>query len=228
MPNELSTNGSNHIITSVCVIAAVLALAGCGTDYAQVTNLDAPGDAIICFGDSNTRGYGASMPQRAYPAVLGTLTGRAVINAGKDGDTTESALRRLDRDVLQQHPRVVIIGLGGNDFLEKRLKQEVMRDLEEIVTRIQATGAMTVIIHAKFGILGSDPYHDGFKDIADRTGSAFVPNILRGILGTPSRMSDPIHPNDEGNAIMAERVAKVLAPLLEAADAEQQSGTIAP
>lgn len=205
----------------------ILSLAGCGTDYSHITNLDSTGEKLICFGDSNTRGYGASTPINTYPFVLGRLLEQPVFNLGKNGDTTESALKRLDELVIEEGtPRIVIIGLGGNDFLAKRQKELVMRDLEEIVNQIQAMGAMTVIVHAKFGILGSDPYYDGFKDIADRTGSAFVPNILKGIFGNPSRMSDLIHPNDEGNAIMAERVAKVLIPLLKQADAAQQSNAI--
>jgi hypothetical protein len=34
----------------------------------------------------------------------------------QSGDTTESALARID-DVVTTHPRIVIVGLGGNDFL---------------------------------------------------------------------------------------------------------------
>ncbi|MBI3118467.1 MAG: hypothetical protein HYZ00_07260, partial [Candidatus Hydrogenedentes bacterium] len=93
-----------------------LVLGGCGVDYDDVANIANTRTAIVCFGDSITHGYGAS-PGRDYPARLAELLGTPVINAGVDGDTTASALKRLEEDVLIEEPRLVIVELGGNDFL---------------------------------------------------------------------------------------------------------------
>jgi lysophospholipase L1-like esterase len=82
----------------------------------NVRNLDSHGANVIAFGDSLTAGYGASAGED-YPTRVAAATGIAIINAGVSGDTTEGALARLDTDVLAHDPRIVIIGLGGNDYL---------------------------------------------------------------------------------------------------------------
>ena len=196
---------------------ALVSLARCGSPYSNVANLQSSGSTIVCFGDSLTRGYGAT-PTHDYPSVMAAELGREVINAGRDGDTTESALARLASDVLSNSPRLVVVALGGNDTLQQRPKAATMQDLDLIVSRIVSLGAMVVLVHAKFGLL-DDPYRDGIESIADKYGAVVVTGVLDGILGRPSRMYDQIHPNDAGYALMAARISAVVAPLLEAADA---------
>jgi acyl-CoA thioesterase-1 len=219
--NGKPKNKGDHLHTLPIRLAVVLlgvaAAAGCGTDYADVTNLQSAGTDIVCFGDSITRGYGAS-PGQDYPAQLSRLLGVPVINAGRDGDTTESALERLEEDVLSLNPRLVVVELGGNDFLNKVPHDKTFANLDRIVGACQGSGAMVVLVHAKFG-LWSDPYWDGMKKIADERGVPVVKKALSGILGNPQRMYDQIHPNSEGYALLAERVAETVEPLLEAADA---------
>ena len=101
------------------------------------TNIRSTGELIICFGDSLTEGVGASAGED-YPSVLSRQLGSAVINAGLRGDTTAAALERLVDEVLNKNPRLVILLLGGNDFLRQRPRRETRRNLEEIVRRVQA------------------------------------------------------------------------------------------
>jgi len=62
---------------------------------------------IICFGDSLTFGTGAGKDMD-YPSQLSEMIGRRVINAGVPGDTTASAMQRLEQDVLFQAPDLVL------------------------------------------------------------------------------------------------------------------------
>jgi lysophospholipase L1-like esterase len=50
--------------------------------------------------------------------------------------------------------------------------------------------------------------------LCKKHGVIVVPDILGGILGRGKLKADPIHPNGEGYAIFAERVAKALRPFL--------------
>lgn len=195
-------------------------LTACGPDYEAVSNFGSGGSKIICFGDSITRGYGAT-PGHDYPSELGRLLGREVVNAGVDGDTTAEALRRLKRDVLDRDPWIVIIELSGNDLLSKVPEAETRRNLDEIVRQCTAAGAMVVLVHCKFGLFLSDPYLETHETLAEQHGTLLVKHALKGILGTPSRMSDQIHPNDEGYSMIASRVHETVAPLISRAESRR-------
>ena len=117
--------------------------------FSRVTNLDSKGSALIAFGDSLTAGYGASSGED-YPSQLAQRVGITVLNTGVSGDTTEMALARLDSDVLTRDPRIVIIGLGGNDFLRQLPISETEANLRSIVRKIQGAGAMVVVLGFRF------------------------------------------------------------------------------
>ena len=185
------------------LIPLFLYLLTSGCSY-PVKNLDSRGETIICFGDSITEGKGVSKG-KDYPCLLSRFLDREVINAGVSGDTTARALKRLSRDVLEKKPYLVIVELGGNDFLCKIPKRATLDNLEEIVNRIQSRGAMVVLVDVSWGIILSG-YRKDYGDLAKRTGSIFIPSILKGVLDDPLRKYDCVHPNEEGCRIIAQRV----------------------
>ena len=135
--------------------------------------------------------------------------GITIINKGRAGDTTETALARIEQDVLLYDPKAVLVLLGGNDFFKRIPKGEMLANLREIITRIQARGAVVVLLGVRGGLI-TDTYEEELKNLAKETGSAYVPNVLSGLLGNAKYMSDAIHPNDVGYKIIAERVKPVL------------------
>jgi lysophospholipase L1-like esterase len=168
-------------------------------------NLDSRGSNVIAFGDSLTSGYGAS-PGEDYPSHLSSLLGVPVINAGVSGDTTEGALARVDADVLANDPRIVIVGLGGNDFLRGVGIASTEANLRAIVKEIQRGGAMVVLLGFRFPSLGAN-YESMYERVAEEEGCLFVADVLDGILIDPALKSDQIHPNGRGYKLIAERVA---------------------
>ena len=168
------------------------------------------GEKVICFGDSLTHGTGASR-DKDYPSQLSKMISRPVINAGLPGDTTARALQRLERDVLSYSPDLVLITLGGNDLKNGIAKDIAFENLKIIVESIQERGAQVIIggLHIPFRDRG---FGRGYQKLADETGATLIPNILEGIMGNRKLMSDPIHPNDAGYKMMAERFYKVLRP----------------
>lgn len=170
----------------------------------NVRNLDSSGSTIIAFGDSLTAGYGASDGED-YPSRLSARTGQPVVNAGRNGDTTESALSRIDTDVLAANPRLVIVGLGGNDYLRKVPLSQTESNLREIIRRIQSRGAAVILLGYRFPSL-SERYGPMYERVAEEEGAFLVPDLLDGILSNPSLRSDAIHPNGAGYEIIAERI----------------------
>src|SRR5437016_3717656 len=133
----------------IAVLALVAAWLLWPSRYARVANLDSRGTNVIAFGDSLTAGYGAQ-PGEDYPSKLSSMIGTTVINAGVSGDTTESALARIESDVLAHNPRIVIVGLGGNDFLQGVPIATTEGNLRATVRAIHGGGAMVVLLGFRF------------------------------------------------------------------------------
>ena len=193
------------------------ALGACGGEnFDAIRNLRSSGDAIVCLGDSLTEGVGAGSGED-YPSVLSREIGAAVINAGQRGDTTDQALARLPDAVLSKNPRLVIVFLGGNDFLRQRPRAESRRNLAEIVRRVQAQGAMVAIVGMKLGLF-TDEFAAIYEDTAKELGALYIPQVTKSILSDANLKSDPIHPNGAGYRLIAERIAAKIKPLLRDAD----------
>lgn len=182
----------------------------------NIRNIRSAGETIICFGDSLTEGVGAGSGQD-YPAVLSRELGTPVINAGLRGDTTATALERISEAVLSKNPRLVIVLLGGNDFLRRMPRRDTRKNLEAIVRRIQEHGAIVVIAGMRLG-LWSDEYAAVFAETAQQFGALYIPAVMKGILSDARLRSDPIHPNQEGYRLIAERIAGRIKPLLRESD----------
>ena len=208
---------SNRVfIALAAVLLLIIVVALWPSPYAHVRHLDSRGANLIAFGDSLTAGYGAPQGED-YPTKLAGLIGQPVINAGVSGDTTASALARIDADVLGRDPRVVIVGLGGNDFLTGVPIATTEANLREIVRKIEGAGAMVVLLGFRFPSMTAD-YDAMYKRVAKDEGCLLVSRVLRGILNDSALKSDAIHPNARGYALMAERIASPCRKLIARAD----------
>lgn len=182
----------------------------------NVRNLDSRGTNVIAFGDSLTAGYGASAGED-YPTRVAAATGVTIINSGVSGDTTETAMARLDTDVLAHDPRIVIIGLGGNDYLQGVSISTTEANLRKIVEKVDGAGAMVILLGFRFPSINAD-YEAMYKRIGHDEQCLFVANVLSGILTNPQLKSDEVHPNARGYQLMADRVAGPLQKLIRAAN----------
>jgi lysophospholipase L1-like esterase len=177
----------------------------------EIRNANPVSEAIICFGDSLTYGTGAR-DGMDYPAQLSRLIGRPIINAGVPGDTTASALDRID-SVIVQDPGIVLITLGGNDLKNGISKETAFNNLKLIVSQLQDNGTLVVIGGIDIPFLGRG-FDDGYEILARETGAILVPNVMHGIFGKAGLMSDQIHPNTEGYTIMTQYFHTALQPFL--------------
>ncbi len=219
-PAGLPTNRRVTVAAAAAVVLIAAFLLLRPSPYSNVRNLDSRGTSIIAFGDSLTAGYGAA-PGEDYPSRLANLIGSPLINAGVSGDTTEAALARIDADVLSRDPRIVIVGLGGNDFLQRIPIGTTGTNLRSIVRAIQAKGAMVVLLGFSFPSLGDD-YASMYERIAKDERCLLIGGVLRGILTDESLKSDAIHPNARGYELMAERIAGPVKKLMAKAEKERR------
>ncbi len=136
------------------------------------------------------------------------------MNIGVSGDTTECALQRLERDVLEKDPYLIIVELGGNDYLKGIPEERTLSNLEKIILKIQEKRAIVALCDISCGFFMSG-YRRKLKKLARKTGSIFIPRVLEDILTDPSLKYDNIHPNSEGYKIIAQKIYKAIRPYLK-------------
>ena len=186
---------------------------------------------VVCFGDSITK--------RGYPAILSELLDVESINAGVAGHTSGEGLRRMQRDVLEKAPDVVVILFGTNDLRVDNAKKHIAPEKyrENLVTMVKGCrerGAKVVL--CTLPPINAEPFfqrHDRkvfeaaggltkliteLREAAVAVAEAHkVPLVdFQKLLATkPQWMSpDGVHPSGAGNKLIAEYVAKAIEPLL--------------
>ena len=187
-------------------LVAVLLLAAC--DRSPTLPRLSQHDVIVAFGDSLTHGTGAS-DETAYPAVLASLTGRTVINAGMPGETTASGLQRLPGVLAEHKPRLVLLCLGGNDMLRKQPAATTENNLRLLVRTIRASGAEVMLIAVpEPKLFGGAP---GFYSrVAEDMRLPLEDDAFNEVLKDNRLKADPIHANAAGYRVVAERLAEFL------------------
>lgn len=173
----------------------------------EITNYPPQSGSIVAFGDSLIYGVGSTRGNDLVSRLSAGI-GVPIENMGVSGNTTAQGLARLE-EVLAKEPSVVILLLGGNDYLQRVPRETTFAQLGTIIERLQEKGTVVVLLGVRGGIL-RDSFSDEFEKLADSYGTAFVPNVLDGILGNTALMFDEIHPNDAGYARIAEKVLPVL------------------
>jgi len=170
------------------------------------------GENIICFGDSLTFGTGAA-ENMDYPSQLSRMISKPIINAGVPRDTTAMALARLEADVLNRSPRIVLITLGGNDLKNRISKETVHQNLIKIIAAIQKQGALVIVGGISFSVWGRG-FGEMYRKVCRETQALLIPDIFDGIIGDKNLMSDPIHPNGRGYTKMAQKFYQAMQPYL--------------
>lgn len=188
-------------------LGAALALAACGGKRGTAARIPA-GSTVLALGDSLTEGYGADA-DAAYPAVLSALSGWHVVNGGVSGDTSAQALARLP-DLLRQTPKLVVVGIGGNDFLRKLPESETRSHIRQILGTIAAAGIPAVLVAEPYvtlgALVGSLSDHPLYSDLAREMNVPLLEDAWSDVLGDSSLRSDQIHANAQGYRVFAEKL----------------------
>lgn len=187
--------------------------------------LEAVGSSVVFLGTSLTAGYGLEDPADRFTTLIQQRIQReglpfVVVNAGVSGDTSAGGRERLGW-ILRNRVRVLVLELGANDGL-RGLPVSALRDnLRFIVrtTRDNYPDAEVVVVGMEAPPnLGPDytgPFREVFRDVATEFDASLIPFLLEGVAGTTGlNQADGIHPNREGQVVVAENVWTVLEPIL--------------
>jgi lysophospholipase L1-like esterase len=188
------------------IVLAVLASWGC-SERPKLERL--PGDAtVLAFGDSLTFGTGAAEDE-SYPAQLEKLIERRVVRAGVPGEVSAQALARLPGALDEHAPRLLLLCIGGNDFLRRLGNQQAEANVREMVKLARARGVAVLLIGTpEPGFTVTPPAF--YAGIAKEYRLPYEEGIIGQVLKDKSLKADPIHPNARGYRVIAERLAETL------------------
>lgn len=203
------------------------------------------GGKVIFFGDSITQaatkpgGYISLMQEKiktSHPKV-------ELVGAGVGGNKVGDLQRRLERDVLSHDPDLVVIFIGTNDVWhwekphpvtgeprEGTTPQDYERGLRELIRKIRATGAKTIL--STPAVIGEslemsnainkrlDAYVDLCREVSRETETPLIDmrKAFRVYLATHNEenmnhgvlTSDTVHLNDAGNELVAQKMMEGL------------------
>jgi lysophospholipase L1-like esterase len=177
--------------------------AGCG-EKAKLARL-ADDAVVLAFGDSLTFGTGAA-ENESYPAQLEKLIGRRVARAGVPGEVTAQALARLPAALDEHAPRLLLLCIGGNDFLRRVGNAQAEANVREMVKLARGRGVEVLLIGTpEPGLSVTPPAF--YAGIAKQFALPYEESVIGEVLRDASLKSDPIHPNARGYGVIAVRIA---------------------
>ena len=182
---------------------------------------------LIFIGSSVCVGSGAR-DDRGWSTLLAERLkekGWASVNCSVGGQATTDILLRLDRDVIQHHPDLCIVGLGlaneglpeANDELSAKIVQGVFEhNLKKIVEALQAAGIRVML----GGVYPNNRYTELQYEIlkeTDRNMSAWDVPIFRWLPALDDGKGhfreglyhDAGHPNDRGYRVMYGQIPEI-------------------
>ena len=174
---------------------------------------------IVTFGDSLTAGVAG----RSYPENLQDLLDQnglrfRVDNQGVSGDTTSDGLARI-QNVIAERPALVILEFGGNDGLRGIPVDATRKNLEEMIKELKDAGIPVVLLGItlppNYGPDYVKPFTAMFPGLAREFHLTYMPFLLVHVYQHAEWMQpDGIHPNGEGNKVVARDVFQLIRPIL--------------
>jgi lysophospholipase L1-like esterase len=206
------------------VLLACLALTGCAIAAPDPDQPVPPSDGATIaafYGDSYTRGTGASSPERRWSTIVCAERGWYEFNPSIDGlGYVNNRGLAPGGDLVDQivdhepTPDVVIVTMGLNDAFSMptagdEIREAITDDLERF--RTELPDARLVVVEPFWY---QDDRPDEFEqivewveDAASRVDADYIAGASHWLEGHPEWMSsDVIHPNDDGYAELARRM----------------------
>lgn len=184
---------------------------------------------ILFFGNSLSAGYGLD-PDDSFPGLIQRRLDSLgydmeVVNAGVTGETTATGKNRLDWVLNRNRVDIFVLELGANDGLRGLPTEETHRNLNDIISGVEQRFPDAEIVLAgmmippNMGAAYCRDFEQVFTRLAAERDIHLIPFLLEGVAGEAHlNLEDGIHPNIEGQRMVAATVWTMIEPLVKALD----------
>lgn len=202
-----------NLLLIFSLVVSLFNLVACGKTaekYAAIPQ----GATVLVLGDSLSYGTGANAGED-YPSLLAKATGWKIINEGVPGDTSAGGLARLPALLQQYQPKLLIVELGGNDFLHNVPNTKTVENLKAILAQAKLANVPAVLVaipevSAFRMAMGSLQDHELYETLAQETNAPLVTEVFSEVLSDNALKADQIHANAKGYAVVAKNMATKL------------------
>jgi len=229
----------------------------CASTGGSSTDTTPGQETIVFFGASQFAGtiatgdgYGwlkyADVTNVSPPAVFQKYVNIPVINVSKgDGRGSVKGLSIVKKDVLSKNPRIVVIAISGNDYLNNFSKplplDTTKNNLQKIIDILNDGNRKLYLVNefpdedkileweflhynraknkdlpVKLDPNVASQYIDMYKTLASSNNLELIEGLWDGVLDEDHISADRLHPNAAGYEIMAANIFKAMKPYLEA------------
>ncbi|MBX2885473.1 MAG: arylesterase [Granulosicoccus sp.] len=180
------------------------------------------GVKIMLIGDSLSSGYGlsgAGWVEQLNQQYRDSGDNIEIINDSISGDTTAGGVARVREGLSRIRPDWLLIELGGNDGLRGVSPKVISKNLLAMVNIAQAEGIRTMLLGIRmppnYGKAYTEKFEQTFEQVSEATDSPLLPFFIGEVGGDPElNQPDMIHPNDEAQPIIRDRVKAFLDSVL--------------
>lgn len=186
--------------------------------------LSEPGPLIVFLGDSLTAGFGLAAEDALPEQVSGIFRDNGIpariVNAGVSGDTTANGLARFGWSVASVDPDMVVIALGANDYLTGIAPEIAKQNLSAIIQRAKDSDIHCILVDLQPRSALVEGSRDAafaaiYPDLAATFSLDYYPSLMSGVADKPELLqTDGLHPTAQGVKVVAENMAKFLAPIV--------------
>ena len=114
-------------LISLLGLITLLSVIGSIINKSKLDSIKVQDENIVFFGDSITEGYNVKEFYDEY----------RVVNSGISGNTTNDLINRIDNDLYDYNPSVVIIQIGTNDLRANIKDEEIINNIKSIIKGIR-------------------------------------------------------------------------------------------
>lgn len=188
---------------------------------------------ILAIGDSNTYGAGVERNE-TYPFQLEQKLKSdgyniQVINSGINGNTSKHGAQRLQNDLIQHQPHLVILLFGVGDLRRGYTIKDIYDNFSIMIEQCRENKAKVILVGYKspdsaeekqvldnIAIKGKVPLSDEFFELYPRLARDYqtdiVTDFLDGVLGVEGMMQDDeySHLTGAGYQVFVEKLYSVV------------------